>query len=638
MVTGTAATAIVLEDVPIGAFNPRPYEENVARQERKTLTLDKLLADIQQDHLWQVGCGMIMRIVLAHIPTLGHLSQPLEARFCTPAPGGYAKHRLPVQKAEIYPLATSGINEATTKGNNEVVHDLVVTQIKMKPEWFDVMLNMVCGDQMTTDRLRKAVRYRSKDVNAFEQRRWVLPVAQIWHMKHAFLKVIFNVHWSPLVAEGVFGLRHAIEALGHRINALDCDFYPCHDALKVVFDTFILILFLGQVRERFGAQLTDAARKKFSSKSHMLEELSAYFDEGEPLHAVGLEVLDEIAGSVYDNYLTTSAYEAAISSDEDLEPSQSRITSLTAEVLARLQDPHVTSSSGTKSSSDSSSPSEDEKPQHAKASKSTMRFSLASIGDQGLATAILLLRDSFWYFEVATAVAEGDIGRVMEVIKILRIAFWGGGATNYGNELLEMACNHFYEYPADLLKAVLNNYLVNPSGLPGHFHELDLLQEHHNLAIKTVFNSKNSDFDSTFMKDSVALNIIGLAGLRDSLLYLLGLNRTPRGKTRSEYEADINVLAQHYRGADSILVRQPARQHRFLPRDVFGLGVDRLGTKSPGDFLRRTALEVPESGLDDAEGEVPPAVMGAGPAYMDNEAASVLGGGYLSLPGDNALR
>ncbi|KAG9080922.1 hypothetical protein FRC06_005999, partial [Ceratobasidium sp. 370] len=219
MVTGTAATAITLEDIPIGAFNPRPYEANVAHQERQSLTLDKLLTDIQQDHMRQVGCGMILRIVQAHIPCLGHLSQPLEARFCTPAPGGYAKHRLPVRKTEIYPLATSGINEATTKGNNEVVHDLVATQMKMKPEWFDVMLNMVCGDQMTTDRLRKAVRYRSKDVNAFEQRRWVLPIAQIWHMKHAFLKVIFNVHWSPLVAEGVFGLRHAVEALGHKINA-----------------------------------------------------------------------------------------------------------------------------------------------------------------------------------------------------------------------------------------------------------------------------------------------------------------------------------------------------------------------------------------------------------------------------------
>ncbi|KAG9080760.1 hypothetical protein FRC06_006193 [Ceratobasidium sp. 370] len=334
----------------------------------------------------------------------------------------------------------------------------------------------------------------------------------------------------------------------------------------------------------------------------MLEELGAYFGEGEPLHAASLEVLDEIAGSVYDNYLTTRAYEAAISSDEDLEPSQSRINSLMTEVLTRLQDPHATLFSDTKSSSDSSSPSEDEKPQRVGPLKTAMLHNLPGIGDQGLATAILLLRDSFWYFELATAVAEGDIGRVMEVIKILRIAFWGGGATNYGNELLEMACNHFYEYPADLLKAVLNNYLVNPSGLPGHFHELDLLQEHHNLAIKTVFNSKNSDFDSTFMKDSVALNIIGLAGLRDSLLYLLGLNRTARGKTQSEYEADINVLAQHYRSTDSILVHQPTRRHRFLPHDVFGLGIERLGSKSLGDFLRHTALEAPESGPDGAEG------------------------------------
>ena len=36
------------------------------------------------------------------------------------------------------------------------------------------------------------------------------------------------------------------------------------------------------------------------------------------------------------------------------------------------------------------------------------------------------------------------------------------------------------EFPEPLREAVLNNYLVNPSGLPGHWHELDLLQEHYN--------------------------------------------------------------------------------------------------------------------------------------------------------------
>ena len=34
--------------------------------------------------------------------------------------------------------------------------------------------------------------------------------------------------------------------------------------------------------------------------------------------------------------------------------------------------------------------------------------------------------------------------------------------------------------PPELCEAILNNYLVNPSGLQGHWHELDLMQEHFN--------------------------------------------------------------------------------------------------------------------------------------------------------------
>jgi hypothetical protein len=164
--------------------------------------------------------------------------------FQTSAPHGYAQYRLPVKKSHIMNLGTSDINEATTKGNIDVTHDLVITQMKMKPKWFEQMLVLVGGDFMTTDRLRKAKQYRAKDIDTYEQRQWIIPVTQLWHMKHAFLKIIFKVHWSKISLEGLYGLRHGIEALGHKINTSECPFYACHDALKVIFDTLVLTLLL----------------------------------------------------------------------------------------------------------------------------------------------------------------------------------------------------------------------------------------------------------------------------------------------------------------------------------------------------------------------------------------------------------
>ncbi|KAJ6557658.1 hypothetical protein B0H19DRAFT_867149, partial [Mycena capillaripes] len=109
----------------------------------------------------------------------------------------------------------------------------------------------------------------------------------------------------------------------------------------------------------------------------------------------------------------------------------------------------------------------------AKAAESANSFG----NDQSLATTINFIRMTFWYLKMCAAIAEGDIGRVFEV---LRFSFWGAGSTNYGNEMLELACNFLYDFPPALQLAVLNNYLANTTGLLGHWLELDLLQEHFN--------------------------------------------------------------------------------------------------------------------------------------------------------------
>ena len=39
-------------------------------------------------------------------------------------------------------------------------------------------------------------------------------------------------------------------------------------------------------------------------------------------------------------------------------------------------------------------------------------------GDQQMANLTLRMRDSLWYYELCHAIADGDIGRVMEIIKV----------------------------------------------------------------------------------------------------------------------------------------------------------------------------------------------------------------------------
>ncbi|KAJ7855692.1 hypothetical protein B0H13DRAFT_1902969 [Mycena leptocephala] len=193
---------------------------------------------------------------------------------------------------------------------------------------------------------------------------------------------------------------------------------------------------------------------------------------------------------------------------------------------------------------------------------------------------------TFWYLEMCAAIAEGDIGRVFEVIKVLRFSFWGAGATNYGNEMLEMACNFLYEFPPALQDAVLNNYLVNTTGLLGHWLELDLLQEHFNFWIKRLFNSKSHSFDSKHLSESVGLNIHGFSAVRDQFPRLFGFKKNDGTHKKADTTNDLNALGVHYRD-DKIMEYIPGRNGHVVPNE-YTTGFDILAGGKLEEFLERT--------------------------------------------------
>ncbi|KAG9092764.1 hypothetical protein FS749_015455 [Ceratobasidium sp. UAMH 11750] len=618
--SGTASTAVGLEDVPPNAFHPEAYFANLHKQERRNMTLDKLYDDINNSHLRNAGIGMIMRLMMVHIPALKRLSGDVEDWFeqnCT-------RLKLRLRKSDIQPMGTSGIDESTASGGSDVLQDLV-EQMKLKAEDLKHFLIMVCGDWLSVDRLRKAIQYKAKDSNIYEQRRWALPIVQLWHMKWAFLKVIYKTHWSDRTGPDVaVGLRHGLEALGRSFNHTKCDFYPGHEGLKLVFDTLVLTSVLSVVKERLGIA-TDTGQD--DQNTHMLSDLRSYFGPG-GLHAhFNLPDLLELASSVYDRFMTTSAYLDSTSM-KDLDLDSNQITEALASLMVNMgahkrrskpqaagtqpeaeaesqMEPtleadvsmDVENTQGAEKDSDDSQSSGTE---DMEGLNPTSGVPLAKLGDPALGNAQLLMRDGFWYLEF-----------------VLRFTFWGGGATNYGNELLELACNYFYEYPADLQSAILNNYLVNPSGLPNHWHELDLLQEHHNLWIKHVFNKKNSDFDSKFLRRAVSVNIRGFGKLRDTLLHMLGLSAVSTGRSLPDYEHDIDVLATHYRRSDLFTFKH-GRFQAFSVVDTFSRGYEKLESGALAKFLDRTLTD-PDLVCDEDDDQLELEGLGEPPAPLAYE-------------------
>ncbi|KAJ7183811.1 hypothetical protein C8R46DRAFT_1308852, partial [Mycena filopes] len=540
---GTASTAIRLEGVRPGAFLSEPLQQAIRENRRAKLTVDQLYKDIDWAHIRGIGKGTILRIWLKYIPALAHHRPAVAETFYS----RFMKHVLQLRKSFISTMRPTNIDESPTTGAAAVLLNLIA-QLAIVPTMLYRWMIMICGDQLTIDRIRKIKWYTRKGDNPFEQYHWALPIIQLWHLKWNWQKCIFRLHWHQDLGKGIFGLRHDCHLLERgKFNHEKCDFYPAHHILEDRFEAVVLDA-LRLLCEESTGQVNGPEVK-------LLDAVQSYFNPDGHLHNCSFAQLEDLADLVYTRYMSNGAAEMALGHSP------------------RPVNVYGPAWKGPAAAS-SSRPNKKQKRSRAKTGAQPARNFLDA-GDQVMVTLCNFMRMTFWYLELCAATAEGDIGRVFEVIKLLRFSFWGAGSTNYGNELLELACNFLYEWSDDLRLTVLENYLVNPTGKRGYWFELDLLQEHFNFWIKALFNSKSHDFDSKHLAEAVGLNISGISSLRERFPGLFGLKKNG-GKHRDVRVADdINRLGAHFR-EEHILVWEAGRSHPYQVGNEFSAGMSVL--------------------------------------------------------------
>ncbi|KAH7906597.1 hypothetical protein BJ138DRAFT_1162281 [Hygrophoropsis aurantiaca] len=106
--------------------------------------------------------------------------------------------------------------------------------------------------------------------------------------------------------------------------------------------------------------------------------------------------------------------------------------------------------------------------------------------------AILFMRDALLLREFTDAVKAGDSGRVILILKVWALSYRGSGRSKYAHEMLFLLHNITHIWPKSLVDVVFKNWLINPTGLPNAFIEVDLLQEHLNFWIKDYYQAHGS--------------------------------------------------------------------------------------------------------------------------------------------------
>ncbi|KAJ7762444.1 hypothetical protein B0H14DRAFT_3594687 [Mycena olivaceomarginata] len=156
-------------------------------------------------------------------------------------------------------------------------------------------------------------------------------------------------------------------------------------------------------------------------------------------------------------------------------------------------------------------------------------------GDEIYENACLFLRDGLVSREFTDSIKAGDLGRVVIIVKLLALSFRGNGRSKYAYEMLHLIHNLTHVWPKHCA-IILNNWLLNPTGKPFSWVEVDLVQEHMNFWIKAHGSAASWEWLAM-----VAPCITALRHLSTSIINILGSDQGTKHEP-ADLSTDIALL------------------------------------------------------------------------------------------------
>ncbi|KDR64860.1 hypothetical protein GALMADRAFT_149230 [Galerina marginata CBS 339.88] len=133
------------------------------------------------------------------------------------------------------------------------------------------------------------------------------------------------------------------------------------------------------------------------------------------------------------------------------------------------------------------------------------------------------------------------------------------------------------------------NWLANPKGVPGHFIELDLLQEHSNFWLEDLAQHKGKEFDEPFYREVLSMNVIDFLRLKDEMEEAVVLKRRSKKHGEPHLDTELRTVMDSLREEEVNCFRQ-GRDEGFDPIDDFSTGMDDLDQRKIKDFIAKSTI------------------------------------------------
>ncbi|KAI1783742.1 hypothetical protein LXA43DRAFT_902933 [Ganoderma leucocontextum] len=616
---GMAATYVEAQDCPVTALDYDDKMRRVAANERSRLTVPQLIGFIDQSHRQTIGVLFLLRVLVNTIPELSIYKSEVSLRYRTRA----AKLRREAAPSKVHPLGTSAKNETVTTELKDALVDFL-EQAGQTRERYNKQLFLCIGDGLTYEKTVQIKNYLRFHPDPFESFRIIEPVLAPWHTVWTDLSRIFDTHWDSLLSKDPSTLGFAAAKIGRRApsSLKKPDFNYAFSLLEIVHDAHVMDCWrihfkMSDVFKHF----TDLATQK---KLPSFEELETA--AGKIHHAYCTQHASERAlnpvGDIaeQDEHPNTRKWKESIPAGTVWSPPSSTVQDASAMAVQSASSPTVpakTSSTPQHASESSAVPSGNTEDMmvpssnsgNPKAKQKTEQPPPPFLGDRVLANAINFMNDAIICREFLYAVAEGDVGRVYEAMKMMLFTFAGSSHSKYTGYLLEFISVLELESSRELRETILKSLVVNLTGEPGRFAPADLIQEYFNRLLQAIAERKGVEYNTHFIRDIVARNLHHLARQRDDMKEGLGLSERSGRHGEPQTRVELGILMDaferlelHHRQSGRTFACSPTANHRVSD---FRRGVAALrDVKLPkwvkeSTFMRGTSLPAGSTTGDD---------------------------------------
>ncbi|KAH9920829.1 uncharacterized protein BXZ73DRAFT_1550, partial [Epithele typhae] len=437
--SGTCATIFSLFDAPPANMKTKDLVTSI-KTARPLEMRDIRLTASETELFNRCSIHAILRVIVHGEPAFAKFRAQVNA---TLPPDGL---KIPLHKTAIHPLPTMNIDESSVTGNASVLDYIFRRELKFDfgAARFREVVRLVFGDQLSLARLRTLILHRvGHDQLASSYVSLVLGPG-LFHYQIALIHGILETHFGEPEGKGT-------------LNAASLSFFNSVLGRKPIFLSSLPPY--RTCRDLIFTSLTAGILSCLKNVANV-SDLPEYASE------VTFKQLEAHALKIHQHFSVGAVNK--LREDREMEVAE--------HLDEHERAPEVTS----KSDHDEDRPPFDP---------------LLGIktGDMVFENAVLFLRDALLLREFNDAIKSGCSGRILLSLKVLAFAYRGLGRTKYAHEVMHLLHSFTTVWPEPLRAIVLKNWLVNPTGMENSWVPVDLLQEHMNLMIKSVYKAHGSN-------------------------------------------------------------------------------------------------------------------------------------------------